>query len=369
MRILFVTQYGQLAASSRTRVFQYLPYLNARGVETDVLTILPDEAIAASQIEVLRHPLRKLRYYLWAAWRTAGGSLCAWWRARRVDVLFIQKVVFPTPVRWLLHWRRPLVVYDFDDAIYTTELQTQDNWLAALKSWRNARGLPAMLGLADRAVVENDYTGQFASAYCPTFTITGPVDTDAYRFPPTRVDDDETVVLGWIGSATTSRYLTLIKEPLCRLGRRFPNLRLEVVGAAAPEMNGLSVRSKVWQLEREGEDLGGFDIGLMPIADDAWTRGKGGYKLLQYMASGLPVVASPVGVNAQSVADGESGFLANDDDEWEEHLAHLVSDGSLRRQMGRRGRAAVEARFALSLHQERLHDMLVALVYRPKKLP
>ena len=87
------------------------------------------------------------------------------------------------------------------------------------------------------------------------------------------------------------------------------------------------------------------------------------------MASGLPVVASPVGVNAQIVADGESGFLANDDDEWEEHLAHLVSDGSLRRQMGRRGRAAVEARFALSLHQERLHDMLVALVYRPKKLP
>lgn len=364
MKILFVSQYGRLAASSRTRVFQYLPYLSARGIEAQVLTILPDTAISGSQIHVTRSPLSKIRYYVWASWRTIICGLLAWFRARHVDVLFVQKVVLPAPIRWLFRLSKPIVVYDFDDAIFTTEQQAGGNWLMALKARRNARGVPAMLGLADRAIVENDYTGAFARKYCPTTTITGPVDTTSY--PPHPSGDEPvnggSVVLGWIGSATTLQYLELIRRPLCRLGRRFPDLRLEIVGAEAPAMNGLTVQSRPWDLEREGEDLNGFDIGLMPIADDPWTRGKGGYKLLQYMASGLPVVTSPVGVNREIVTDGESGFWARDELEWEEKLARLVQDRDLREEMGRRGREAVEARYALSVHQERLLETLQSLV-------
>ena len=364
MKILFVSQYGRLAASSRTRVFQYLPYLRTQGIDARVMTILPDEMISGSQIHVTRDPLRKVRYYLWASWRTAIGGLRAWFIARHVDVIFIQKVVFPAPVRWLFKVSRPIVVYDFDDAIFTTEQQIGGNWLVALKARRNARGVPAMLGLADRAIVENEYTGDFARKYCPTTTITGPVDTTSYPPQPPRGEpaNGGSIVMGWIGSATTLQYLELIRRPLCRLGRRFPDLRLEIVGAEAPAMNGLSVQSRPWDLEREGEDLNGFDIGLMPIADDAWTRGKGGYKLLQYMASGLPVVTSPVGVNREIVIDGESGFWARDELEWEEKLARLVQDRDLREEMGRRGRETVEARYALSLHQERLLETLQSLV-------
>ena len=362
MRILFVSQYGVLAASSRTRVFQYLPYLAEQGIDSAVITVLPDRAIAGSQIEVTRNILRKIAYYIWAFWRTTTCGLRAWWRAGDVDVLFVQKVIFPAPVRWLLRWRRPPLVFDFDDAIFTTEVRHK-NWLAAWKERRNSSGLPAMLRLADRAVVENEYTAAFAAPYCQVITITGPIDTDRY---PTRSDGDRDpaagVVVGWIGSGTSAQYLDLIREPLTRLGGRYPDLTFRVVGARDWTTDGIRVESKAWALEEEEGDLRGFDIGIMPIADDRWTRGKGGYKLLQYMSCGLPVVTSPVGINRRLVEDGSNGFLADDPEEWEERLAQLIEQPDLRREMGRRGRACVETTYALAVQRERLLDMFRDLV-------
>lgn len=374
MRVLFVTQYGRLAASSRTRVFQYLPFLAARGAEAQVLIVLPDRGIAGTQVIVTRSPLRKIHYYAWATWRTLACGVAAWWRARDVDVLFVQKVIFPAPVRWLLRLRCPPLVYDFDDAIFTTEVRG-GHWLAAWKERRNARGLPAMLRLAAAAVVENAYTGDLAARFCRVCTITGPIDTAPFgEWPgaddapppskaaaPARVGE---VVLGWIGSATTVGYLELVRPALERLARRFPGLRLHVVGAEWRGPGGLVVECKPWRLEEEVADLRGFDIGLMPIADDPWTRGKGGYKLLQYMAADLPVVTSPVGVNAQIVADGTSGFWARDDDEWEERLARLIADPALRQEMGRRGRRVVEETYSLRAQQERLLELLQEVAAR-----
>ena len=357
MRVLFVTQYGNLAASSRTRVFQYLPFLRSRGIQCDVITVLPDRAIGGSQIEVTRNPLSKLAYYGWASWRTLSCGLTAWWRARRADVLFVQKVILPRPVRWLLRCCRPPLVFDFDDAIFTTEVRKGQNWLAALKERRNSRGVPAMLRLADRAVVENPYTAEYARAYCPTTTITGPIDTERYRAREEDRSSDE-VVLGWIGSATSGQYLELIREPLRQLARRFPELRLRVIGAPTPDVEGLAAECSEWSLETEADELRGFDIGLMPIADDPWTRGKGGYKLLQYMATGLPVVSSPVGVNCEIVREGLNGFLARDPVEWEDRLARLIADPELRRAMGSRGRDVVEREYSLSVQQQQLLDML-----------
>jgi glycosyltransferase involved in cell wall biosynthesis len=358
MKVLFATQYGVLAASSRTRVFQYLPYLQAQGIQARVITVLPDRGLGGSQVQVTRRPWSKLGYYLWAAWRTLGCGLQVWWAAREAEVLFIQKIIFPIPVRWLLRWRRPPVVYDFDDAIFTTEVRGR-HWLAVWKHRRNATGLPAMLRLADHALVENEYTAAFAQGCCPQVsTITGPIDTRRYAAGSSAVAAREEVVLGWIGSATTAPYLQLIRAPLARLGRRFPQLRLRVIGAAAVDLEGLPVEAVPWSLEGEVEELRGFDIGLMPVPDDPWTRGKGGYKLLQYMAVGLPVVTSPVGINRRIVSDGETGFWAHTPEEWEERLARLIADPALRRQMGQRGRAAMEADYALEVSSRRLGEIL-----------
>lgn len=358
MKLLFVTQYGFLAASSRTRVFQYLPYLHLHRIQTCVITVMPDRGIAGSQILVTRNLWRKIIYYFWATCRTLICGIRVWLKAGGYDILFIQKVIFPAPVRWLLSWRRPLVAYDFDDAIFTTEVQ-QHNWLAAWKQRRNTLGLPAMLKLADLALVENHYTAEFAARYCPAVSIiTGPIDTERYSAPREGLGRANRVVLGWIGSATTLAYLDLIRAPLARLGRRFPNLIFRVIGADAVDMEGIQVETRIWSLDREVEDLKSFDIGLMPMPDDSWTRGKGGYKLLQYMAMGLPVVASPVGVNRQIVNDGKDGFWAHSPEEWEDCLAQLIQDPQLRLEMGRRGRARVEAEYALDISSQRLLDRL-----------
>ena len=331
MKILFLTQYGALAASSRTRVFHYLPYLKRAGHECDVLTVLPDLSISGSQISVTRQHWRKLAYYLWAFWRTVYCGLTLRWRAGHYDLLFVQKVIFPAPLRWLFRFCNTPLVYDFDDAIFTTEVR-QQNWLAARKNRRNAVGVPAMLSLAALALIENKYTADFADRYCAqTAIITGPIDTQRYR-PRAENRSSGEVVLGWIGSASTLPYLEMIREALEEVGRRFDCATLHVVGAPEGlQVNKLRVVSKKWQLEEEVGDLRCFDIGLMPMPDDPWTRGKGGYKLLQYMSMGLPVVTSPVGVNCEIVEDGAEGFWAEDSQQWCDRIAQLIEDAQFYR--------------------------------------
>ena len=358
MKVLFVTQYGMLAASSRTRVLQYLPYLRRHGIQPRLITILPDSGIAGSQVLVTCNRWRKLIYYVWALYRTLICGFQVWWLARSFDLLFVQKVIFPLPVRWLLCWSRPAMAYDFDDAIFTTEVRRPD-WLSAWKQRRSVTGLPAMLRLADRVIVENDYTARFAMPYCAGVSIiTGPVDTDRYCAAASGNGAQDEVVLGWIGSASTQSYLDLIRAPLAQIGRRFANVRLRLVGAETTEMEGIPVEFMAWSLEEEVVQLQSFDIGLMPIPDDPWTRGKGGYKLLQYMATGLPVVASPVGINRQIVCDGKNGFWACSPGEWERCLARLIESPRLRSEMGRQGRATMEQKYALKTSSQRLLEIL-----------
>jgi len=355
LRAFFVTQYGALAASSRTRVLQYLPFLRQQGIDADVLTVLPDHAISGSQLDVRRQPLRKTLYYLWAAWRTWSCGLRTWWHGRSRDLLFVQKVIFPPPIRWLLRHMSTPVVYDFDDAIFTTEVRS-GHWLARVKESRNASGVPAMLGLADLAVVENEYTAEFARQHCDVLQITGPIDTTSYAEIRSRVADTDPFTVGWIGSGSTVAYLELIAPVLQRLAREL-NLRLLVVGAQF-ELHGVDVECKPWALEQEATDLARCHVGVMPVPDDPWTRGKGGYKLLQYMAASLPVVTDPVGINVEIVASGESGLLVEGEDGWEAGLARLIEDGDLRQRLGAAGRDRVEAMYSQGVQQDQLLTML-----------
>jgi len=357
LQVLFVTQYGPRAASSRTRVFNYLPFLRTQGVACEVCTILPDSVIAGSQVIASRRPLRKVLYYLRAAWRTLSCGVRVACRAGRFDVLFIQKVIFPAPVRWWLQRLPTPVVYDFDDAIFTTEIRS-GHWLARWKEARNACGLPAMLALASYAVVENDYTGEFAGRFCPILTITGPIDIGPYEVTPTLARPDaDGVVLGWIGSGTTVAYLDRVRGTLQKLAAQFPRLRLLVIGAEWSAA-GVDVECRPWSLEHEASDLAACDIGIMPVADDLWTRGKGGYKLLQYMAAGLPVVTDPVGINAEIVVDGQSGYLVHGEQGWAQALHQLIEDADLRRRLGAFGRQRVHDRFAQHVQQDQLLAML-----------
>ncbi len=344
MKVLFVTQYGLSAASSRTRVFQYLPFLEAEGVGADVEVVAPDALVA---LTTSGGRAARVIYYLRSLYRAFRAGWRCLWMARRYDVLFIQKVLFPFPLCRLLWFCRRKVVFDFDDAVFTTEAPEED-WIARLRTWRHRRGLPPMLRAACHTIVENTYTAAYARQFCPEVSIiTGPIDTE--RYCPGRREDRPEVVLGWIGSRSTAQYMEMIRAPLAELGRRHSHLRLCLIGIRGFEAEGLQTVWRDWSLETEVADLQTFDIGLMPLPDDPWTRGKGGYKILQYLAMGLPVVASPVGINREIVEDGINGFWATAHDEWVAHIERLIADPELRTRMGEAGRRKMEAGY--SLHQ------------------
>jgi glycosyltransferase involved in cell wall biosynthesis len=155
------------------------------------------------------------------------------------------------------------------------------------------------------------------------------------------------VVLGWIGSRGTLKYLKEIAPALEVIGERFPGVKLKIVADDFFGLERLPVIKKSWSATDEIADLHSFDIGLMPLTDDVWTRGKCGFKLLQCMAVGLPVVCSPVGANRQIMADGVEGYWASNHAEWVEKLAALINDATLAQAMGRRGREKVQQTYSL----------------------
>ncbi len=352
MRVLFVAQYGPLAASSRTRVFQYCPYLEAEGVEADVNVVIPDRLV---ELLLHRGTLGRLLYLGLSFLRTVCVGCGCVLRIRLYDRVLIQKVLFPGPIALMLRPFRSRILYDFDDAIFTTD--ESQHLLGRLSSWRRRRSLPRMLAGASTVVVENDYTADYARQFCDHVeTITGPIDTR--RYTPCDRPDGVEVVLGWIGSPTTTAYLNDILSAIARVAEERPHLVMRLVGASVVTHDRIRIEHRSWSLESEVSDLASFDVGLMPLPDDSWTRGKGGYKLLQYGAMGLPVVASPVGVNTEIVEEGITGFLADSEDDWFESLLRLVDDEELRSRMGNAGRDRIVERYSLDLSSRRLIGIL-----------
>ncbi len=357
MRVFFVALNGPLVAASRTRVFDYLPFLEAKGVGVDVAVVIPDRLSAWVDSG---GRLRRLVYYLLVLWRSFRTGLRSVRAASRYDVVFIQRAFFPSPVAWLLRFRRRKVIFDFDDAIFTTEAPEEDR-MARLRTWHHRQALPRMLRAAHHTIVENTYTGAYAKQHCPEVSIiTGPIDTE--RYCPGIREARLEVVLGWIGTRTSVSYLELIRGPLAELGRRYAHLRLCLIGPGGFEVEEVRTVWRNWSLETEVADLRSFDIGLMPVPDDAWTRGKGGYKILQYFAMGLPVVASPVGVNREIVEDGLNGFLAAGDAEWVDRLERLILAPQLCRRMGEAGCRKMEACYSLNRSSRRLLRILESVV-------
>ncbi len=353
MKVLFFAQNGPLIPASRTRVFAYLPFLKAAGVHCDVITVVPDRFFVWSRSG---WGWRRWMYYLCVVCRGFLMGFGVVWKTRCVQVVVIQRVLLPALPAWWLRRYRFKVVFDFDDAIFTTE-HAEQGFVQRLRAWQHQKAMPRMLKAASHVIVENRYTQHYALTYCPRVSIiTGPIDTD--RYAPLQKEVSESVVLGWIGSPSTTQYLNEILKPLSELGRRYPHLSLCLIGAGEFDVPGLSVKHIPWSLETEVANLNACDIGLMPLPDDPWTRGKGGYKLLQYLSMGLPVVASPVEINREIVRHGTTGFLAETPEDWVVYVSQLIENIAQRKQMGLLGRQDMMARYSLKDSSLRLLRIL-----------
>lgn len=355
MKVLAFTKYGSLAASTRQRLMQYEPALAEAGIHVTYAPLLQNDHFNRLVAGKRASPFSVARAYVGRIAKLVAA-------AARYDVVWINYELFPYLPGFIERlgrlWNKPIVL-DYDDAMFHM-YDASPNPLVRLLLGRK---MEPLLRSASACCCGNPYVCDYVRRYCENSIIV-PTVVDTRAYVP-RLDAGAPlapVTIGWIGSPSTWRtvrpHLELLDE-LCRThGAEF---RVIGAGDAALGERFPGAHFSNWSEETEIADVQAMDIGIMPLTDSPFERGKSGYKLIQYMACGLPVVASPVGVNCDIVANGVNGFLASTENEWREALTRLILDSELRVRMGRAGRAAVEKSYSLATHAPRLVGLFHSL--------
>ena len=246
-------------------------------------------------------------------------------------------------------------VFDVDDAIYVRKPRRLGD-LPDESAWRKQK-FAATCRWVDAVAAGNDVLAGVARATAKEIVVLPTsIDTVCYESSFAGPADAPTIV--WIGSPENLIYLDMIRPALARLTQRYPALRMRVICSEFPDWSDVNVERVPWSSATEAHSLAGAHIGVMPLTDDAWSRGKCAFKLLQYMAAALPCVASPVGANTEAVLDGINGFYATDVDEWERSLEKLIVSPELRAKFGAKGRQHVEQRYALNSYRANYLNLL-----------
>lgn len=357
MRVLAFLPYRyDTVPGQRFRIEQWERVLREKGVEVRFETFESDE-------------LRRVFYASTDRWRQvqafarciARQVRCIARLRREWDAVFLFRELLPIGPAWLERWlaRKGMpIVYDFDDAIFLAGVSDANRAFAWLKAPRKTG---AICRLSAHVTVGNEYLKAYAERFTPNVSvIPTTIDTERYT-PKAHVEISGVPVIGWSGSFSTAKHLQTVVPALRRL-RRSVAFRLSVIGSPGFRADGLEVTSRPWSAATETEDLKTFDLGIMPLPDDPWARGKCGLKALQYMALGIPTVASPVGVNKTIIQDGRNGFLASTAAEWVATLSRLLVDPALRRRFAEEGRRTVEERYAATGQARRLLDVFQRVV-------
>lgn len=360
MRVLVVTLFTATSGSSRVMAFQFLPLLRELGIESDVITIYPDEFFNVQGGIVPSSKLVKSLNFGYYLVRGMAQRLKAVIAAGKYDAVFVQRDPFPKLLFKLLQRQNPRIVYEFEDAFESTNpfLKQRSALHRALLEYQ--RGLyKNMVAESRHVIASNALCAEEARPVNPNVTVLcEPIDLTRYRNLPPKSPSRE-LVIGWIGSPSTTSFLHFAREPLKALCAQYPNLVLRVVGAGDHlDMPGVRVDKRKWTKETEVAELRSFDIGIMPLNSDPFYRAHLGHKMIQYMAVGIPVVASHTDINATVVEDGVNGYLVKDDAEWVARLSELLNDAPQRERLGEAGRQLVEARFALERQSEQLFRVL-----------
>jgi glycosyltransferase involved in cell wall biosynthesis len=314
MNFLWLVVIGN-ARSTRLRLRDCLPYYSRLGIETTILSVR--RSSLGERARVLR-------------------------KAGRHDAIVLFKTTgFAEFELKLLRRANPRIVFDFDDAVmfreqkYRRPLRVED----FQKFVRTTRHCVA-------AVAGNDFLASFAEG-CGVKTRILPTPIDTAKYQVKKQTKSIGATIGWLGLSDGLPYVRQLQPALRRLSERFSNLKLKIVSDKQLELDGIRIENEAWRSETEQEQLASFDIGIMPLWDSVWTRGKCGYKILQYMGVGTAVVASDVGFNNQIITPGENGFLARTEDDWVKYIATLIEKPDLRREFGIRGRELVERKYSL----------------------
>lgn len=276
--------------------------------------------------------------------------------AYRYDLLWVEKELFPSlppTFERLIAGLGGRYIVDYDDAVY----HNYDRHANKYFRFALSRKIDQVMKHAMVVLAGNQYLAERAQAAGARQIEILPTVVDLARYPDVLPKKKDGFTIGWIGTPITSRYLSHVSSSLIALTAD-GTTQVVAVGAAHNPIPGVNVKIRSWSEAREVREIQQFDVGIMPLPDGPWERGKCGYKLIQYMACEKPVVASPVGANVEIVRDGINGFLAGTETEWTQALKTLRDNPRLRKKMGRAGRRLVEERYCLSVTAPRLLELL-----------
>ncbi|WP_439490126.1 glycosyltransferase family 4 protein [Algoriphagus sp.] len=350
-KILFLPKYPTLGASSRLRTYQFLPLWEQEGHQVRVSSFFNEKYLKRFYSKNNHHPLNVMGCYFRRLWVLLG----AW----RYDLIWIEKELFPflpSYGEWILEKSGKGYVVDYDDAVFHNyDLHSSRlvrYWMGDKIDWVMRHSRQVLVGNAYL------YTRAKAAGAKNIQLLPTVIDPKKYSLKTYRIN--KLVRLGWIGSPTTDKYLRGLLPVLEKLADR---IQLVIINRG--DGIGFSGTQELiaWSEETEVAAIQSLDIGIMPLENDKWEQGKCAYKLIQYLACGVPVVASPVGMNTEVVRDGENGFLASDLAEWEGQLLRLIEDPALREEMGRKGFKRVSAEYTLD---KNFQKMLGILGFEPK---
>ncbi len=338
--------------SQRYRLEQYIPHLRAQGHEVLYARLLDvwDDRILYSRGHIISKGLLLLKAFL-RRWRDVMGI-------RHGDTVLLHREAFMTRgilFERMIRRRAGLLIFDLDDAIWLMDVSEGNRRLSWLK---DPAKTDRIIALADRVIAGNAYIAEHCRAiHSDVACIPTVIDTERYQVMP--APEEGPVVIGWTGSRTSTTHLVAVLPMLRAVHDRWEDrIRFRVISDIAPVLPGLPFEHVPWDPDTEPEDLAPMHIGIMPMPDDAWSRGKCGFKGLQYMAMGKAVVLSDVGVNSTIVHHGHNGFLARSEAEWMEAVGRLVEDADLRRRLGAEARSTVEQHWSLAAWRDAFLERL-----------
>jgi glycosyltransferase involved in cell wall biosynthesis len=344
MDILFFVYGTAQIASTRIRVLQYLNYMHPV-IKTKVIIADPYIAKKSKKTLIRLGHIVHMQMNLFLFFINS-----VFYR----KIIFLQKVFLPKYMIWVLKKLNRVIVYDFDDAIYLTPENKS-------RKPKKIRRLNYVLKKASLVVVASEINAEYAGAYnSNVILISGPIECNRFK-PSANLKDLNKITIGWIGSSSTTKCLDIIEDAILRLQVKYKEqIEFLFIGTENYKLKE-HVRPENWNSDTELNLLSKFDIGIMPLPDDLWSKGKGGYKLLQYMALGIPSVASAVGINSSIVTHGENGYLATSTDEWVYYLEELINSEEKRRIMGEKARQYALSNYSYERYTEILLDKIRAI--------
>jgi glycosyltransferase involved in cell wall biosynthesis len=350
-KILLLTRYNDRGASSRLRFLQYIPYLESNKISITTSAFFDDEYTKLLNINNKRSTLSVSKSFV--------RRFFIFLTVFKYDLIWIEKEIFPYLPAWfekiLKLIGKPYVV-DYDDAIFH-DYDLSKNFLV-----KNllVNKISDVMKNAESVIVGNQYLANYAKNAKSTSINIVPTVVDPKRYNYKKKDLNKSLVIGWIGSRSTQKYLLSIYEALLAVYNSHKT-RLLLVGATqeiSNKLQGLKFDIVPWSKDNESELIQQMDIGIMPLIDGPWERGKCGYKLIQYMACSIPVIASSVGANIDIVKKSDSGFLAENIQAWQNSLIQLLDNPEERQKFGKLGRKAVENFYSSKVQAPLMRDIL-----------